>query len=143
MLVPSVGEVEWHRRSFNFLSTRLDRGRSCQVSSLLSSAAQPPSSRRGSIFSATYKWGQDGRRAAELRLPAAISTSPFLPSLPTQLCSSSFPSFISVQTKAPKWLECLRQMDALSFLGSPSNNSKCLNRRDAVSASENRAARRG
>ena len=84
---------------------------------------------------------------AELRLPAAISTSPFLlsflPSLPTQLCSSSFPSFISVQTKAPKWLECLRQMDALSFLGSPSNNSKCLNRRDALYASENRAARRG
>ena len=60
--------------------------------------------------------------AAELLL-AAISTS-LLPSFPTQLCSSSYscparrprrarPSFISVQTKAPKWLECLRQMAPL------------------------------
>ena len=89
----AVDEVEWHGKSFNFLSTRLDRGWGCQVSSLLSSLALllHLAPLRGSIFSATYKWGQDGGRGrgregeAEL-LPAAISAkrSP-LPSLPTQL----------------------------------------------------------
>ena len=102
-----------------------------------------------------------GRADDSLLLPA-IST-PFLPSLlppslATQLCSSSFPcparstpgpprgpptapSFISVQTKAPKWLECLRQMDPWAFFRALAQLRISVSKSKTVRRSEGRCSR--
>ena len=101
-----------------------------------------------------------GRADGDSLLLPAISTpflpSPLPPSLATQLCSSSFPcptrstptarvahrpSFISVQTKAPKWLECLRQMDPWAFFRALARLRISVSKSKTVRRSEGRYSR--